>query len=269
MKRKREYLDMALFKKAVDEFIEMGGSKIDLNPCIGETLLDTCLMERLKYIKQYSQIESLGFFTNLQLLHKFDFKEFLDSGINWLIISTMFLGKEKYAEFFGVDNYAQTINNIVDLIRRNNEHGNKIKLQFSLKFGSEPVKSTINNADFKMVDALLSGALSKEILNTGMAVHDFCGQIKLPKYLIKRPLYPRFFRPCDFLYKVIKLFSNGKIGVCVCSDFETTSELTLGDIRGDSLNDIWNGQKLAQLRSRWRKYNIVPSLCRSCRTYSY
>jgi radical SAM protein with 4Fe4S-binding SPASM domain len=269
MRRKPESLDMDLFRKAVDDFVKIGGSNLDFNPCIGETLLDPYLMERLKYLKQFPGIKSLGFFTNLQWLHKFNLEEFLDSGITWLMVSVMLLGREKYDDFFGVDRYPQTLENIVNLIKANNQHQNKIKISFSLKTGIDPLKKTADHPDFKMIDALLKGELSKELDKTGLTVHDFCGQIELPQYLRKRPLYPRYLRPCEFFYKVLKVFSNGKIGVCVCADFETTSELTLGDIKKDSLSDIWNGEKLAQLRKRWRKQNIIPSLCRRCSNYAY
>jgi len=269
MQRKAESLQMDLFKKATDDFIGMGGSNLDLNPCVGETLLDPCLMERLKYLKQFTQIKSLGFFTTLQWLHKFDLGEFLDSGITWLMISVMLLGREKYDDFFGVDLYQQTLENIVDLIKANNQRQNKIKISFSLKTGIDPLEKTADHPDFKMVDALLKGELLKELNNTGLTVHDFCGQIELPHYLSKRPLYPRYLRPCEFFYKVLKVFSNGRIGVCVCADFETNSELTLGDIRKDSLSDIWNGEKLAELRDMWRKQNIIPSLCKRCSNYAY
>jgi len=269
MQRKIEPLDMELFKKVADEFIKMGGTNMNLNPCIGETLLDPYLMERLKYLKRFRQIQSLGFFTNLQWLHKLDLEEFLDSGITWLMISTMLLGKEKYADFFGIDNYGQTLKNIVDLIRANNKRQNKVKLNFSLKPGSGSIEDNLNHPDFKMVDALLKDGLLKELKNAELTVHDFCGQVKLPQYLKKRPLYPRYFRPCESFYQALKVFSNGKVGLCVCAYFEANSELILGDIRKDPLSDIWHGEKLAELRSAWQKHNIIPSLCKRCSNYGY
>lgn len=118
MKRPREHLDMSIFRKVVDEFIAIGGSHIDFNTVIGEPLLDPYLLERARYVRQFSQVESLGFVTNLQWLHKFDLDEFFNSGINWLGISTVLSGRDKYLEFFGVDRYEQTLKNILRLLRK-------------------------------------------------------------------------------------------------------------------------------------------------------
>src|SRR5258708_2915566 len=87
MLRKKEPLEMTNFKKVVDEFAAAGGKDIDFNVTIGDPLLDPLLLERARYVKQYSQFETLGFVTTLQWLHRWDLKEFFESGLTWLSIS--------------------------------------------------------------------------------------------------------------------------------------------------------------------------------------
>jgi len=268
MKRTRQYLDMHLFKKAVDEFVSMGGTNIAFTVCIGEPLLDPYILERARYVKQFSQIKSLGFYTTLQWFHKFDIDEFFESGITEITISTLLLGKEKYKEFFGVDNYEQTLNNIVTLIEENKKRNNKILIDFSLKSTGEKIKTRINHPDFKLVDKLMNGRLLKIAKDTSFFV-DWGGAIKLPQHLPKRPLYPRFFRPCRFLCTALMVFSDGKIGLCPCQDFEANSDLILGDIKKNSLKELWNSQKHLNLLNGWRRKNIVPAICKKCRAYVY
>lgn len=55
---------------------------------------------------------------------------------------------------------------------------------------------------------------------------------------------------------------DGRVVPC-CTDF--TGEYTLGDIKKESLMDIWNGEGLVELRSKIieKKYREV-SLCKGC-----
>ena len=269
MKRPRQHLDMGLFKKAVDEFIIMGGTRINFCTCIGEPLLDPYLIERVRYIKQYPQIKYLDFITMLSWLHHFDIDEFCDSGITAITISTVLSGREKYHEVFGIDIYEQTLKNILMLIEVNRRKNNKIDIYFSIKPTNEPLSSVLNHPDFKRVNYLMDNRLMRCIEKRNFYYDDWCGTIKLPSYIPKRPLYPKWFRPCGLLYTNIAIFSNGKIGICNCRDFEANSELILGDIRTDSLLAIWSGPVIARLRYNWRKRNIAPSICKRCSHYGY
>jgi radical SAM protein with 4Fe4S-binding SPASM domain len=269
MKRPRQHLDMQLFKKAVDEFVAMGGVNLSFGVCIGEPLLDPYILERDRYVRQFPQIKSLGFVTTLQWLHKFDIDNFFESGITWLCISTMFLGREKYMELFGVDNYGQVLKNIITLIEKNKKWQNKISIGFSLKPAGEPIKTIINHPDFKLVDKLTNGQLLNDVKSMEFFVDDWSGVVKLPAYLRKRPLYPRLFRPCRLLCNSLIVFSNGKVGLCPCRDFEADSDLILGDITKDYLNKLWNAQKHTSLLNDWRKKNIIPAICKKCLHYVY
>jgi len=214
-------------------------------------------------------MKPVWFTTTLQHLHKFDMDEFFGSGIGWLVISSMFLGREKYKEFFGVDSYEQTLKNILMLIKENEKRKKKIHLNFSIKTTGEPDETVVNHPDFKLVDGLMGGKVLQGFKNTGFFVDDWHGAVKLPKYLHKRPLYPRFFRPCRILCERMIVYSNGKVGLCNCRDFEANSDLIIGDISKDSLKDLWNSPKHAHLINDWRRKNITPAICRTCRHYVY
>jgi len=255
--------------KAVDEFAAMGGVNISFNCCIGEPLLDPHLLERARYVKQFPQIKPVWFTTTLQWLHKFNMDEFFNSGIGWLVISTMFLGRERYKSFFRVDCYEQTLNNIIALIKENEKRQTKIHLNFSLKSTGESNKEIMDHPDFKMIDTLMGGKVRQGLDNSSLFVDDWCGAVTLPKYLRKRPIYPRFFRPCRLLYRALHIFSDGKVGLCSCRDFEENSDLIVGDIKKDSLKDLWNGPKHARLVNDWCRKNVISVICRTCRHYVY
>jgi MoaA/NifB/PqqE/SkfB family radical SAM enzyme len=269
MKRRKEYLDTGLFRKVVDQYILMGGDIINFNCLIGEPLLDPHLLERIRYVKSFPQIRSLTFFSTLQWLHRYDIKEFIASGVDTIYISLTLSGREKYKEFYGVDHYDHVIKNLVALIEENNRSANKMGIELSIKPTDENINNIRRHADFTMIDKLLQGGASRALDEMGLGVHDFSSVVKLPTYLRKRPLYPRNRRPCRLLYDHLKIFSNGKVGLCVCSDYEANSDLIVGHVQDGNLSDIWRGDKVRQIRDNWRVKNIVPGLCKKCGAYVY
>lgn len=269
MKRQKEPLATEKFKKAVDEFISMGGTDIDFNVTIGDPLLDPMLLERARYVRSFPQVRQLGFVTTLQWLHRWKMDEFFESGLDWLSISITLSGREKYKEFFGVDKYDRTLKNLLMLIEENKKRGEKITYGICIKPTDEPIEQIINHPDFKLIDSLVEQDLVSTLQLEGFYVDDWLGTVKLPAYLKKRPLYPRPFRPCQLLYSGLMIYSNGNVGACACRDFEASSELILGNVANQSLAEMWKGEKLASIRSDWLTKNRVPDICKSCRHYLY
>jgi radical SAM protein with 4Fe4S-binding SPASM domain len=269
MKRPRQPLDMAMFRKAVDEVAAMGGTEIDFNATIGDPLLDPQLLERAAYVRRYPQFHDLGFVTTLQWLHRFPIDDFFNCRFTWLGISTTLSGRDTYRQFFGVDKYEQVLRNIDLLVEENKRRGNPIALGFSIKPTDEPIQNVLGHPDFVRLSSMVDQDLVATVRSTGLYVDDWLGRVELPSYLKKRPLYARTFRPCRLLYKGLMVYSNGKVGACSCRDFEASSELILGNITEQTIGDMWHGEKLSRIRTAWRTRNSVPEICRSCRHYLY
>ena len=266
MKRKKGPLKMEHFKRAVDDFVAMGGTGMDFNVTIGDPLLDPYLLERARYVQRYPQITGLGFVTTLQWLHRFDLHDFFEAGFAWLAISTTLSGRERYREFFRVDKYDQMLTNLVALIEENKRRGNVLSINIAIKPTNEPIQRVLDHPDFQRVSLLSGQDLASQVKEQGFFVDDWQGAVKLPKYLKLRPLYPRAYSPCRMLYKGLTVYSNGKVGACQCRDFEASSDLILG-ATGDSLEHLWNGPHLRTLRRDWREKNEIPAICQTCRYY--
>src|SRR6185437_16082438 len=196
MQREKEPLEVTKFKKAVDEFVALGGTTIDFNATIGDPLLDPYLLERARYVRQFPQFASLGFVTTLQWLHRYDLNEFFESGFTWLSISTTLSGREKYLEFFGVDKYEPMLKNLVTLIKENKQRGEPLEFFIGIKPTDESVEDVMNHPDFKLINSMVDQDLPASLLdNQGIYVDDWLGTVELPSYLKKRPLSPRVLRP--------------------------------------------------------------------------
>lgn len=270
MERRKQALSIEDFKSAVDQFAKMGSTNIDFNVTIGDPLLDKLIIERARYVTEtYPQFKSLGFVTTLQWFHLHDSRSFMESGITWLSISTILSGRQACSNFFGVDLYDQMLKNLIALIEINKRYQNKISIKLDLKPTPQPPEEVIGHPDFQRINAMVDRDLVEKLNSMGYYVDDWGGAVNLPPYLKKRPLAPRFFRPCRFLYSGLIIYSNGKIGACNCRDFEANSDLILGDIKKLSLKEAWESEKLQRLRKEWLMKNNVPNICKTCRHYVY
>jgi radical SAM protein with 4Fe4S-binding SPASM domain len=63
------------------------------------------------------------------------------------------------------------------------------------------------------------------------------------------------------------IFVDGKLGLCGCRDYNADSELIVGDIRKESLQEIWRSDKVRMLREKFWK-GKQPEICKTCTAYS-
>lgn len=191
MQRKKGSLRMERFRKAVDDFVALGGTEMDFNVTIGDPLLDPYLLERAHYVRQYSQIAELGFLTTLQWLHRFDLREFFEAGFTWLSVSTTLSGRDAYRAFFGVDKYEPMLSNLFALIAGNRRRSDPIALHIDIKPTDEPIERVLNHPDFQAVSIASGQDLAAQVRSRGFFVDDWQGAVTLPEYLkLRPPVFP-------------------------------------------------------------------------------
>jgi radical SAM protein with 4Fe4S-binding SPASM domain len=76
-----------------------------------------------------------------------------------------------------------------------------------------------------------------------------------------RPVGKKYF-PCPVLWQSLSVGWDGRILGC-CGDLNGV--LTLGNVRTDRLEDVWNGEKMVEMRRRHilKDQDSIP-LCRGC-----
>ena len=58
---KEGIMSFEIFKKGLDQFIQMGGSDISLTPIVGDPLIDPNLMEKIEYALKTGKIKKSTF----------------------------------------------------------------------------------------------------------------------------------------------------------------------------------------------------------------
>src|SRR5947209_9992328 len=95
-----EFMTDDVFRKAVSDFISIGGGSVGLTPIVGDALIDPKFLERVRYLRSLPQIDRIWLTTNCILLDKFGVEEILRSGINALNVSTAGFDAEMYQRVY-------------------------------------------------------------------------------------------------------------------------------------------------------------------------
>lgn len=260
--RKGAIMTDAIFTKALDEYCAMGGGDLRFEVTVGDPLVDKQFLRRVKEARRRKQITTIETITNGILLRRFGLEQVLTSGLTRMVVSLAAFDEQTYQAIYRNKKYRQVRENIYELLRLNQELG-------------EPVAITLAfRTNLTMAEALALPDYQpiRKLPHTVEFAPDFdswMGTIKqedLPKGMHIRPIPKIGKTPCFWLTEGLIVYSEGKIGLCGCRDFDANSDLIVGDIRNDKLLDVWQG---GRVRKIWQDFAAGnhPNICQTCTNY--
>jgi len=257
-------LSIPLFNKICAEFSALGGGRIGFDPLMADPLLDPHLLERLELIKKDYPNISTHMFTNAIHFKNFsdDELESIINGVEILDISIGGLEREDYKIMFGVDQFDSVWKSLQRISAINNRLGKKNNLFIHIRTNK--------------MEKILASPLLKELKKMGYESDDIIdsfqtwGDIITAKDLpegtrILRPNNTYFKTPCLLTMIHPKILPNGDVVACGCRDAE--KKTVIGNIEKNTLQEIWQGKKMAEFRSTFTMGNLLP-LCQSCAMYA-
>lgn len=247
-----------LGKKAIKE---MDIPSICINQC-NEPLLDKKLFERLKELEKIENIVDVHMNSNGLLLDEGVAEKILDSNITKLFIGFDAFSKDIYEQVRVGSNYDKVIKNIqylIDLKEKRNQIFPIIRISF--------VRTSINEkeiedwyhfwkdkVDYITLQEYLSPVLDKSKNN-------------LISENSKRKIYKVSEITCNSPFERAIIRGDGHILPC-CAPFAT--QMSLGNILDNKLQDIWNGETANSLRHYFTENKwLEHPLCSQCLKISY
>ncbi len=269
------YMDWGLYKKIINE---AKGFVHDINFFLGgESLFHKRLPDMIRYAKENGIGTRLS--TNATVLTKDKAKAILDAGLDFIIFSFDGYEKEVYEKIRVNANFEKTLGNIRRFLEEKKMRGGSkpyVVFQvieglsdenpspFPLPLGERnKVRggfSSENKDDNRR--AFLKGLEGLPIDKISLIEpHTFGGKISREGEKKFRAV-GRKYVPCTFLWYSMSVKWDGTVVPC-CVDL--AGEMPLGDVSKQSLLEIWNGQKLIELREKIAsgRYTDVP-LCKGC-----
>lgn len=247
-------MDFSLFKKVIDENKDYM-SLVWLSN-FGEPLLHPMILEFIRYCKESGV--HCGIFTNGSLLDEDVSRKLLKSRIDKVIVSLDSINPKTYQWIKGVSKFQHVMKNLRRLIGLM-EAGEMVSPEIIVQI----IPMRVNEKEIK--------DFCKFWLEQGVHVniHAFRtwgGQLKDGSELSRQQYMIGYGRkkrlPCGELWRHLVVLWDGTVVPCCC---DYNGILSLGNVNDSTLSEIWNGEKMRELRRLHRegKWDKIP-LCRDC-----
>lgn len=252
-----QLMEDAVFDKIVEElhdynhWIEM----ICLNSD-GEPLLDKNIAARIRKLKDIG-IKHVNISTNAQLLTKEKVQELLEAGLDDIRISLDGYKKETYESVRKGLNYDIVKTNVLNLIEMRNLADNNMEIRIRMVELEENAgereewlnywKSKVNKTDKVQL----------------MPMHTWSGKVAEEKR--ERILFYAD-KPCISVFSSFTINYDGIVQLC---DSDIEQQVVVGDIKKESIREIWQGEKFEKIRKHHadgERNNI--EICRGCDHWS-
>ncbi len=255
--RKQGFLDLNLLKKIIEENGQILRNQYIWLHFNGEPLLHPQLSEIISRLKGAGAKTRLS--TNITLLDKEKAFELMSAGLDYIVFSVDGNTKETYEKIRKGANFMEVENNIHNFLKIKRDGGFKTKTQIQIikmvenkkEIDSFIKKWKKTDIDYINVKSFSTRAWRAKEINKHV---NASGLSKLKNKILSRP-------PCFYLWETLIILWNGEVVVC-CQDLR--GELKVGDVKRESLMEIWNNPKLLELRRKQliNDFSMIP--CSQC-----
>jgi MoaA/NifB/PqqE/SkfB family radical SAM enzyme len=256
MKRKKGFLDFALFKKIVDEMAPHTDTAV--LHIWGEPLLHPRIFDMIKYCASVAMKTEIS--TNATLLNENNSKRILDSGLEVIYLCLDGTTKETYQKIRRGADFEVTVKNIQRFLEMKKERALKkpfVNLQIiEMKETEQEIEKFKKIWDIPEVDNLNIKAFDS-----------WAGQIpEIAGLNTRAKLLPKKRFPCPNLWYHVHIYWDGTL---VCCDRDFDAKYPLGNV-SDGVMNAWNGGKMVELRLKHvlNRLEDVPT-CSGCTEWSW
>ena len=233
-KKDKGYMDMDLYRKIVDEAREF---IFDINLAHrGESLLHPEIVEAIKYAKQSKIFTRLH--TNGSQLTENLAENIIAAELDLISFSFDGYTEETYQKIRVGGNFEKTIENIVRFLEIKKAAGTKTP-QISIevidfeKTSGENLEQAKQEFKKRFQDLPLDSFVIKEL-------HNWAGEIKTKQNSDNYSI-------CPFPWNALIICWDGSVIPCTQDFFNHN---IIGNIKDNSIKEIWNGKKITHLRKK-------------------
>lgn len=250
-------MNFGLYKKIVDDLKEFDEPlKVLRLYKEGEPFLNKRFGDMVRYAKESGVVGYIDTTTNGYLLKSERIKPILDAGLNRINISVNGMSDQQFLEFAGVkvdfEKYVENIRSLYEI-----KSDCEICIKIAGDFLSEEERSRFFDTFGDYADRIFIENVAPCWPEFG--VEDRLG-VKITKGIYDQPIGD--VNTCPYIFYSISVNSDGSVSLCF---LDWAHKLLIGDVRKQSLKEIWEGEALfqyqiEQLRGK-RKENPVCGQC--------
>lgn len=227
---RRGYMDLSLFRRIIDEGVENGLCSLKLS-LRGEPMLHPKIGEMVAYAKERG-IMDVYFNTNATLLDEDKINQLIDSGLDRISISVEGITKEVYESYRPGARYEDVLSNIKRLRLIRDRRGlsyPQIRVQTVLL-------PELEEGFPQYVKFWQSIADEVAYLDARQETHDDDHRGLVANWA------------CPFLWQRMVIFWDGTLLPCLMHGVSDSSLMSLGNVKGVSIKEMWQGEKTSRYR---------------------
>lgn len=253
-------MNFDLYKKIIDDLREFDKPlKVLRLYKEGEPLLNRKFADMVSYAKKSGMIKYIDTTTNGYLLKLDIIKPIIDAGLDRINISVCGMSEEQFLKFSGIKvNFDKFVDNIVNLYKIKGDC--EVCIKITGDFMTKEEKERFFNIFGDHTDRIF-------VENAAPCWPEFDVEKHIEKNISKiKGIYDQpigeDIRTCPYIFYSVTINSSGSVSLCF---LDWAQKLIIGDIRKQSLKDIWEGDILFQHQfdhlNGKRKENMVCSQC--------
>ena len=256
-------MSLPLFEKILNDYAEMGGGAISFTPVVGDALLDPHLMERLKMLEGFHEIDQVTLTTNGIALERYsdDEVKYLIEKLFCIQVSIGGLDRSTYSSQYGVDRFPETQLAMERLMQL--REGIEQPAHLTFAFRTDDWRFT-RRFRKELSSYRSRGVYISHIWNydnySGVVSKDLHPQLAIKANSASKRL------TCAFPSIHMAVCWDGRITACGCVDFEG-NKLPIGHAEKNSLAEVWSGRSHTGILESFAKGTLVP-ICQDCSAYT-
>ena len=230
------YMELDLFRKIIDDCKDYVR---EINLFLrGESLIHPQLDEMIRICEGAGIVANLS--TNAKILTADRAEMLLDAGLSKLTVSFDAGEKEMYEKMRHGAKFDRVLANVLEFLRLKQARGSdKPYVVMQMLVFYEPGMQPKIPREFR---DQFAGLPVDEW--DPMFAHGWAGMFDSSEEFTPRPSGPNY-HPCNWLWKSMTIYWDGTVPAC-CADW--TGSYVLGDVREESISDLWNNENMVRLR---------------------
>lgn len=259
MSRKKSNMSWETYEKVVREAVEWGIPRILLSG-FGEAFIDKKIIDKVRFAKELGA-PWVGCLTNGSLLSEETTGRLIESGLDELSISMDGFSPETYnAIRVGLD-FDEVVANVNRLLETRRNGKPAVRIMIVVMPQNQHEKSRAKALFGGRVDHLSFRHAQNWGGDLGGSEAEAAPDLFTPHTVENNRLYP-----CLYLWTQLNVHSNGDVVPC-CIDWD--NKMIAGNVREESLKEIWRGRALEGIRRAHEKGQMekIP-LCQDCNFFS-
>ena len=249
-------MDFDLFKKIIDDICDFDKPLKMLKLYKdGEPLLNPKFSDMVKYAKQSNCTERISTTTNASLLNPKRNIEIIEAGLDQINISIEGVNYQQYLEFskYKID-FDKLVGNITHF------YENRNRCEMIIKINGDTISEEEEKRFFEIFGDIADGVYIEHVMSCwpefdlkGIEINQEFGIYgqKIKEVLV-----------CPYVFYCFSINSNGTASLCF---LDWSRKLIIGNVKRESVKDIWNGEKLLDYQKMFlmkkRKEHPVCSDC--------